>query len=405
MPVAHVLRALVVALLAGGLACNGGADPPGAGTGTGTGLATGSAGTGTGQGSAGADVGTGLAPRTYHLGFTPFPYAVTEEAVTFVYQAIASDADLVAHHFDDGVPWPEALAQAPYPAGFVAELASRRDRSPPGHRVYLAVTPIRLMRDGLAPYRGDSGEQPLPPPWDTYAFDHPDVQAAFLNHCIYMIEYFDPDYFAMGIEVNLLAANAPDLWAAYVALHRSVYEGLKGQYPDLPIFVSFTGMDLVGGYTEADPVGQAAAVEDLEPYTDVFCLSLHTFLSSLAAEPVPDDVFTQIFAAAGDKKVAVCETSFPAQAFDAYGGSLLFDGTPEKQDGFFEQLLRHADEVGALFLVNFVVRDYDALWQSIGSPDDLTKLWRDTGFYDEDGAPRPVRARWVSALARPHAGG
>jgi hypothetical protein len=34
------------------------------------------------------------ASRPYHLGFTPFPYNVTLDAVTFTYEKIASDADL-----------------------------------------------------------------------------------------------------------------------------------------------------------------------------------------------------------------------------------------------------------------------------------------------------------------------
>jgi hypothetical protein len=41
------------------------------------------------------------------------------------------------------------------------------------------------------------------------------------------------------------------------------------------------------------------------------------------------------------------------------------------------------------FVINFVLRDYDALWQDMGSPDDLNRIWRDTGFYDEDATSGP----------------
>jgi len=43
--------------------------------------------------------------------------------------------------------------------------------------------------------------------------------------------------------------------------------------------------------------------------------------------------------------------------------------------------------------VNFVLRDYDALWQQIGGNEDLTIAWRDTGLYDEAGAARPALSR------------
>ena len=37
--------------------------------------------------------------RPYHLGFTPFPYDISQEAVDFVYDALETDADIIAHHF------------------------------------------------------------------------------------------------------------------------------------------------------------------------------------------------------------------------------------------------------------------------------------------------------------------
>lgn len=38
--------------------------------------------------------------------------------------------------------------------------------------------------------------------WDAYAFDHPDLIAAFTAHCENMITGFTPDYFAYAIEEN-----------------------------------------------------------------------------------------------------------------------------------------------------------------------------------------------------------
>jgi len=42
--------------------------------------------------------------RPFHMGFTPFPYYFTEDAVEFTYANINYHSDLVIHHFDNGIP-------------------------------------------------------------------------------------------------------------------------------------------------------------------------------------------------------------------------------------------------------------------------------------------------------------
>ena len=49
------------------------------------------------------------------MGFTPFPYDITQQAVDDTYQNIINDSDLFSIHFDNGVPWNEALNDLPFP--------------------------------------------------------------------------------------------------------------------------------------------------------------------------------------------------------------------------------------------------------------------------------------------------
>ena len=58
--------------------------------------------------------GNPASTRSFHLGFTPFPYDISQDAIDYVYARLAANADIVAHHFDEGVPWPEALAGTAY---------------------------------------------------------------------------------------------------------------------------------------------------------------------------------------------------------------------------------------------------------------------------------------------------
>lgn len=357
-----------------------------------------------------------LRSRPFYLGLTPFPYDISSiEAIEYVYEKIATDADMICHHFDNGIPWDEALASADhatYPTKVKDDWSFRQSHIPAGHRLYVAITPINSMRDGLAPIWNETGDnQPLAAPWSGYAFNHADVKAAYLNYCRSVIDYFNPDYIAIGVEVNLVKHLIPAQWDAYVELQSGTYATLKGEYPALPMFVSLTGIDLVEGYSGASHADQMDALADIMPYTDYYAISLHPFFAEIPGATIPDDMFEKIFAStlnSDSKPVCITETSFPAEELTMtdYDPDIILAGTPERQRYYFSILLNAAKKHDLLFVVNFLVRDYDVLWSTaapggLGSPENILKAWRDTGFYDEDGGARPVLHPWKSYLSLP----
>jgi len=337
--------------------------------------------------------------RSFFMGFTPFPYDVTPEAVEYVYNKIATDADIISHHFDDGIPWPEALSGTGFHPNIIADWNYRIARTPSSHKILLSVTPISFDRNSLAPYKAEKGDLPLPPPWDTISFNHPDVKTAYYNYCVRIMDFFKPDYFVIGIEVNLLMKLNKNLWNDFLDLHKYIYQQIKTLDPVFPVFVSFTGMDLVDGYTDANHADMMTALNDILPYTDYFGLSVYPFISNFTCDSLPADMFDKIFTLS-NKTICITETGYPAEYFTIYGGSVVFDGSPEKQNNYITLLLNKAQENNLEFIINFVLRDYDALWNSIGSPDDITKLWRDTGLYDQDGNSRIAHQSWMEWLGR-----
>lgn len=341
-------------------------------------------------------------PRPFRLGFTPFPYEVSLQAVDFTYQTIAADADLIAQHFDDGVPWPEALAGTAFHPNMVADWETRRRLNPQGHARYISVTPINFLRTGLAHYHGAEADLPLPAPWNGYTFDHPDVKKAFLNYCRYAIDFFAPDYLNIGIEVNLLLDHAPELWPAYLDLHRATYQALKADYPNLPIFVSIAATPLLADAADNDPAPHLEALREILPYSDYFALSLYPYMSRLMTGPLPEDLFERLRALAPpDKRMAIAETGYPAEPLRVAANFTMSSDT-EKQADYIRRLLEAAQAHRFVFVINFVLRDYDAMWQAFGAPDDgLWLAWKDTGLYDGDGMPRPALDVWRAALAQP----
>ena len=203
-----------------------------------------------------------------------------------------SHADIVAHHFDNGIPWNEALHGEPYHENIMDDWNLRRTLTPEDSVVYVAMTPINLFRNSLAPYRGEADDMPLPEPWASYDFNHPDVKQAYLNHVMNTVEFFQPDYLAFSIEANLLWNGNPARWDAYFELHQETYTALKAEYPDLPVFASVLGVSFMDGYRDEDDAPRhRELLTDMMAYSDLYGISLYPFLTSLLTNDIPDSMW------------------------------------------------------------------------------------------------------------------
>jgi hypothetical protein len=322
--------------------------------------------------------------------------------VEYTYEKISENSDIINHHFDNGVPWVESLTGADYPENIMNDWSFRKSMTPRDDIVYVSVAALRSARDGLALYRGSADDMPLPEPWDSYPFNHENVKTAYLAYCKRTIDYFEPDYFNMNIEANLLHFLNPALWSDFIELHRYVYQELKTAYPALVIFASVTGAHLLDGYFEGnDHVAQRDAANEIIEYSDLYALSFYPHLSGFLGNPYPTISFDELLSIS-NKPFAIAETGYPAQSFniDADGTMVTVQSDPIKQDAYLRDVLRACEKGKALFLIQFVIRDYDQLWEDLGSREDLTIAWRDTGLLDEEGQKRMSYNTWRTYFQR-----
>jgi hypothetical protein len=265
----------------------------------------------------------------------------------------------------------------------------------------VSITPLDMTRSKLASYWGNSDNQPLPKPWDTYPLDHPNVKTAYLNYARQVIEFFQPEYFAIGIEVNVAQVNAPETWSAYKKLHKFIYESLKADYPDLPIFATFTNSHM-NGLDGGDKATQKAEIESLLPYLDLLGLSAYPYgwmYESGKADPIPEDFFAT--ALSFGKPLAVTESGAPSYSFSAYGKDYEF--SEEYQARWVGFLLQQANEHQFKFAVSFTSIDYDKLLASL--PADLRELatiWVYTGLERSDTCPKQALSIWDEYLGLPY---
>lgn len=350
--------------------------------------------------------------RSFSMGFTPFPYDITQAAVDDVYSKIASDADMITHHFDNGIPWNDAFADSyPYDNHIMDDWSQRLINTPANHKVYVAITPIGITRNVLAPLRDAADDMPLVAPFDTHAanadFNHNDVKTAYLNYCKRVIAYFNPDYLAIGIEVNLLRKETDAAtWGKYKELNDFVYISLKAIYPDLAIFASVSAIEMVDGYTlglpaefASDPAGyeasQRAVLLDVLSSSDYYAISLYPYMTAFHDTPYPADFLDTLFSLAS-KPLVIAETGMLAEAVNAF--STDFIGSQVMQDNYLVELFDVLERHNAEFVTWFVIQDYDDLCFSIGPCTGVNLMWRDTGLYDGFGNPRPSHTTWKDQL-------
>jgi uncharacterized protein (TIGR03067 family) len=327
--------------------------------------------------------------RRFRMGFTGFVYDTTLEAVTASRKFVRENGDILAHHIE-GVPWAEVLNDRPFPKAMLDEWEGKKSATPPRGQVYLAISP------GRGDLKVAEKAPPLPKELTGKGYDDPLVMRAYLNYCRRAIEFFHPDYLAIGIEVNEIHNAGPKKWQAYAALHKYVYEELKKDHQDLPIFASWTLHNMF------KKRGQMLdEFRKLMPYNDLVAVSYYPFFMEDEDRLAALDWMTAQFDSFS-KPYAMVETNDAAERLPLPKSRVVIEGTIEKQEAYYRRLLGLAQQRDFAFVISFVHQDYDALWEKIKdqSPE-LFIAWRDCGLLDEKGKARPAFDVWKKFFDSP----
>lgn len=339
--------------------------------------------------------------RTYKLGFSPWPWDATLEAINWTYAKAIEHGDVISHHIEEGVPWNEAQSGDPFPKAMQEEVDNRLRRNANGQVTLLSVNALNTGRDGLAPNRGKNLNEALQAPWSKYDFNKPEVKLAYANYTERMIKLFHPKWVVIGIESNVLARKGMDAnskWPAYVELICSTNRSLKNRGIKIPILVSIVTTAFFPEWSPEDNLkNQQKVLEELDPCVDGFAVSAHPFVSGLLADKFPSDYFSRFFSFS-KKWVGISESSYPAQVWSREG--LTWNGSETKQADFLKKMFIEAQKVKLQFVIWFTVRDFDQLWAGLLRRDSISLVWRDTGLYSETGAPRSGLHIWTNELKK-----
>lgn len=331
------------------------------------------------------------AQRPYYMGFSPWPPDFTPEAVQSAYRFIAEHGDIIAHHFDAGIPWPEALENREFSEHLRENWRTRKENTPRGHAVYVAITPLNFGRDGLAVYWGKSDNQGLPRDWKKKKLRDEEVRRAYLNYARRVIEFFQPDFLAIAIEANILITKKTDMWRDFVELNRYVYTELKRSHPRLPIFATIQYEHLRGIEDAAKKnLGrQMPGVRELMSHSDLAALSTYHFATF--HNPPRDDYFAP--AQELGKRIAIAESGAVSRDLQIFKMNL--PGNQDDQKAFLGFMLQKAAEMRFAFVINFITIDYDRMLPKLPkSIREVAKAWAYTGLQESDGRPKAALQVW-----------
>jgi len=322
------------------------------------------------------------------MGFTGFPHDITQPAVTEARKFCRTHGDIIAHHME-GVPWTECAGNQPFSEKLRSEWKGKKEATAEEGQVYVAISP------GRGDLKVADHSLPLDAKLKGKPYDDPLVIEAYLEYCRRAIDFFQPDYLAIGIEVNDFYKNAgPKVWRSYVVLHTQVYQALKKDHPDLPIFASLTLHNLlnVEGAKRAEYVD---AFRQILPYCDVIAVSYYPFIQGGTTEiKAAFEWLTDTFDHE-DKPYAFVETGEAAEQMRLGAFGVTIRGTAEKQYGYLIELLHFAQTNDTEFVIWFIHRDYDPMWEKIRAhAPEAHGAWRDSGLMDETGKTRPAMLAW-----------
>lgn len=340
--------------------------------------------------------------RSFQMGFTPWPYDATLDAVNTTYTLIQQNGDIVAHHLTEGVPWEAALNRTAYPAHLTREIDGRVSQTLSDKTVYLAIDSLSILREALIGNWGESGQESRTAPWDSRSFADPEVIAAFSNFSLDMIARFEPAYFNYATEVNELYNRNPQAFDGFTVFARGVYNNIKAQYPDLPVMVSIA----LKSPDAAETSAFASQFGRIAEYVDMIGISAYPYAfyspeEGGSPDTLPGNWLSQISGIAPNKPVAITETGWVAQDLLLPRFNIDVSSDDTTQRNYVERMLNEAQRLDARFVIWFTAVDFDALWSTVLGSYDLPAIWRDSGLYDETLRPRAALDEWQAWLDRP----
>lgn len=323
-------------------------------------------------------------PRNVRLGFSTLPPERTMEAYIGTFATAAQYADIVL--IQRAPPWEDFLPGASISRTTAdntltekALLKQYRDLS-----LFYAIDPTdgAVQRTRIANLPSGITQEE--------GFKDRKLRDAFIAYVTYVARNYQPEYLALGVEVNMLYDRNPDQFDAFLELYREAYAQAKATSPNTKVFPTFQLEDLEGNFGRVHPP-QWEMLELFDGQMDVLAISTYPYRTELrSASELRVDYYAQL-RDRWEGEIVISET---AHASAPVEGQISI-GSEEDQQVFLERILSDAEEHGFSAVIWFAALDPSFASQG------TALVFRDIGLRRSDGSNKLAWSTWEEWARRP----
>ena len=321
--------------------------------------------------------------RDFRMGISSLPPELSEERYEEVFTLAGEFGDLILIHRTP--PWEEFL-----PDGTISDDTIRTTEveqalaEKNGLALFLAID----LTDGAA---GRSRLAALPDELAGSGFDNADVRAAFLSYAKYVALNYQPDYLALGVEMNMYYEHEPEDFDNFVSLYFEAYDAVKEVSQDTLVFPTFQMEELQSLLPSGEiHPPQWHLFRRFEPKLDLLAISTYPSFAFETPTDIPDDYYEQL-GRYTDRPIVIAEMGYSSGPCRQG----INDGTESEQKDFLRRILLRAEAMDMPFLVWF------AGWDPAFATDPPLDLFQHIGLIRPDGTKKPSWFVWAQAAHRP----
>ncbi len=324
-------------------------------------------------------------PRTVRIGFSTLPPERTTESYVQAFATAAQYGDLVL--IQRTPPWEDFLPGGGISAetNETAKLETRLLDQYSHLRLFYAIDPTdgAVERSRIANLPGGIDPE--------MGFADPDLREAFIAYTTYVVKTYEPEYLALGVEVNMLYERKPQQFEAFVSLYQEAYRVAKETRPETKVFPTFQLEDLEGTLDDIHPPHW----EVLEYFTgmmDVLAVSTYPYLADdvTGASGIREDYFSQL-RDRFEGEIIIAETAYPSAPVEGEAAV----GSEEDQSAYLARVLRDAETHGFSAVIWFAALDPSFAGGSGAA------VFSDIGLRRSDGSNKLGWALWEEWARRP----
>jgi hypothetical protein len=321
--------------------------------------------------------------RAFRMGFSSLPRELTDERYQEAFALAGDYGDVIL--IQRVLPWEEFL-----PDGAVSDdtiqttqaeraLAEENDLS-----IFVAIDPTDAAESR-------SRLVGLPEDLEGSGFSDPDIRAAVISYAQYVALNYEPDYLALGVEMNMYYQYNPEDFDAFVSLYFEAYDAVKELSPDTLVFPTFQMEELQSllPASEGHPP-QWHLLQRFEPKLDLVAISTYPSFAFDTPDDIPDDYYRQLETYT-DRPIAIAEMGYSSGPCRQG----INDGTEEEQKDFLAHILLQGESMEMPFVVWF------AGWDPVFASEPPLDLFQHIGLLRSDGSEKPSWELWEQASQRP----